>query len=197
LRLSGTFDTSELRAIGHFTEGEKAGRDIIADFDRYENTTLSVEYSVGKTVLVAEYIQTRKRFLHTSSGYPSESPEEITDGELGEPGLMEITADGWYAGASYQLTERFQVSGYYSETYNNKNDRNGEDQADDAHRAYFKDFCLTTGWIVSDSWDVKVEGHRFGGTGGISPLDQTPGGSGQIFDEENWLMFAAKVTFHF
>jgi hypothetical protein len=227
LRISATFDTSRLTATGHFTEGRMAEHIVIADFDKHESTIFSVEYSIGNTVLVAEHIRTRRLFTHRFSNIPPESftheipgPDGPPDGWGGDgppggdgkpdgpPGGVgpdadinrrnsyDVTADGWYVGVSHQFSDWLQLSGYYSESYNDTNDRSGG-RIQDSHRAYLKDVCLTTGFILNDAWHIKVEGHRFMGTGGVSPLDQAPDESGEVFTEDKWSLFAVKVTFNF
>jgi hypothetical protein len=51
--------------------------------------------------------------------------------------------------------------------------------------------------MVNPYWTIKLEGHRFNGTNGVSPLDQEPDENGEYFAEGDWNLFAAKVTFSF
>jgi len=191
LRLGATYDDSVILATAHailtvpglFDEGDI----ILADFDKYENTVLSAEYTIGNLQLMTEYIRTRKDYLITFNG------------ELHEGG--DLTADGWYMGATYQLTDWLHLGSYYSESYNNTDDRDGETVNrpgnDIHHRAYLKESCLTTSFIVNEYWVIKLEGHLFKGTHRISALDQVPDADGNVFAEEDWNLFAAKVTFSF
>jgi hypothetical protein len=191
LRFGVTYDNSVIliTAVAQETvPGVFDGGDIIlADFDKYENTVISAEYAIAGLTLMGEYIRTKKDYLITFSG------------EFHEGG--ETTADGWYLGASYQLADWVHLGGYYSESYNNTDDRKGgtlnRPGNDIAHRAYFKDSCLTTSFIVSPYWVIKLEGHLFKGTHRIGALDQVPDAEGNVFASEDWSLFAAKVTFSF
>ena len=97
-----------------------------------------MEYTIGKLLLVGEYIRTVKDYLITFSGLFHEGGE--------------MTADGWYLGSSYHVTDWIHLGGYYSESYNNTDDREGKTinrpGNDIPHRGYFKDTCLTTSLIV-------------------------------------------------
>lgn len=194
LRVGATYDSADIYAAGHMTEVpafvEELGLENFdmtsdTDFDKYCNTVLSAEYTYGNLIVAAEYIQTEKEFYHV----------------LGE--LEGMTSDGWYLSSSYQFTDWFALGGYYSESYNDMDDRDGEDIADDAnantvfHRAYFKDICLSTTFNINYSWTLKLEGHGLTGTNGVSPLDQVTDANGDVFAEENWSLFAAKVTYSF
>lgn len=191
LRLGITYDNSVILATAHalktvpgvFNEGDL----ILSDFDKYENTVLSAEYKIGKLQIMGEYIRTGKDYLVTF------------EGEFHKGG--EMTSDGWYLGTTYQLTNWFHLGSYYSESYNDTDDRDGETVNrpgnDIAHRAYFKDTSLTTSFIVNNYWVIKLEGHLFTGTHRISPLDQIPDADGNVFAHEDWDLFAAKVTFSF
>lgn len=191
LRLGITYDNSvilttayaKMTVSGVFYEGDI----ILADFDKYENIVFSAEYAIGNLQVVGEYIRTQKDYLITFSG------------EFHEGGDM--TADGWYMGATYQLADRFHLGGYYSESYNNTDDRDGEtvDRPgnDIRHRAYLKESCLTASFILNEHWVIKLEGHLFTGTHRIGALDQVPDADGNVFAEEDWDLLAAKVTFSF
>jgi hypothetical protein len=192
LRLGATYDNSNILAIAHATMSIPAislneGDAVIADFDKYQNTVFSAEYTAGGLQLVSEYIRTAKEFLITFEGVPHEQGD--------------YSSDGWYLGATYQAAEWFHLGSYYSESYNKTDDREGntinKPGNDIPHRGYFKDACLTTNFIINEYWNIKLEGHRFKGTYRISPKDQVPDDNGNIFAHEDWGMFAAKMTFSF
>jgi len=192
LRFGATYDSSPMYNAAHATMSIPAvdlaeGDTVIADFDKYQNTVLSAEYTVGNLVLVGEYLRTAKNFLITFHGMPHE--------------VGDYSADGWYLGSSYQLREWLHLGAYYSESYNKTSDREGNANKtsgnDIPHRSYFKDVCLTMNFIVNDYWNLKLEGHRFIGTQRISALDQVPDAGGNIFAHKDWGLFAAKITFSF
>lgn len=188
LRLGLTFDESDIFANAHFTGGGRweTNESVSTDFETFRNTVLSGEYTHGNLVLSAEYIQTDKK-------YDLFFPGGLTDTE-------EMTADGWYLSSAYQFTRWFALGAYYSESYNDKADRGGdkfENPNAITHRAYFKDLCVTTNFMINKYWAIKLEGHRFLGTNGVSPLDQVPDSNGNVFAKESWNLFAAKTTFSF
>lgn len=192
LRLGLTYDNSIILATAHATLSVPAialneGDTVLADFDKYQNTVVSAEYTVGGLQMVCEYIRTAKDFLITFEGMTHE--------------IGDYSADGWYIGSSYQLVDWLHLGGYYSGSYNKTYDRDGKTinspGNDISHRGYFKDACLTTNFIVSKYWNIKLEGHRFNGTHRISALAQVPDANGNVFAHEDWHMFAAKVTFSF
>lgn len=188
LRAGLTHDGSNILATAHFTEDSlwDEGESVTTDFETFRNTVLSAEYTMGNLVLAGEYIRTEKK-------YEFIFPDSIRDRE-------DMTADGWYLSAAYQFSGRFSLGTYYSESYNDKEDRDGEQLGESSgisHRAYFKDFCLTTAFTVNPYWIVKLEGHRLTGTNGVSPLDQVADSNGDVFAEEDWNLFAAKVTYSF
>jgi hypothetical protein len=191
LRVGGTYDSSEIYAPAHFTAGGMwdAGATVDTDVSTYTNTVISAEYTYGNLIVAAEYIQTEKEFVHIFNGTSM--------------GIEGMTSDGWYLSSSYQFTDLFALGGYYSESYNDMDDRDGEGMGNNPmsdtifHRAYFKDFCLAAAFSLDYSWTLKLEGHRFTGTNGVSPLDQVPDSNGGVFAEEDWNLFAAKMTYSF
>jgi hypothetical protein len=188
LRMGLTHDSSDILATAHFTEDSIWDEDetVTIDFETFRNTVFSMEYTRGDLVLAGEYIRTDKKFEFIF-------PDSARDWE-------DMTADGWYLSASYQLNSWFALGTYYSESYNDREDRDGtqlDDSGTVSHRAYFKDLCFTTAFMVNPYWTIKLEGHRFNGTNGVSPLDQEPDENGEYFAEGDWSLFAAKVTFSF
>lgn len=188
LRMGLSFDSSDLTEASSFTDAlpDMEGTQVVAKFDTFQNTVLSAEYTIGNLILAAEYIQTEKAFTHY-----------IEDRTL----PISMTADGWYLSSAYQFNDWFALGGYYSASYNDKDDRDGEGLSGNpmmpatTHRAYFKDFCLTTAFTIDYNWSIKLEGHRFTGTNGVIPTDQEGGGSD--FAEEDWNLFAIKTTYSF
>jgi hypothetical protein len=187
-RMGLTHDSSSILATAHFTDGSIWGENetVVTDFETFRNTVLSAEYTWDKLVLAGEYIRTDK-------AYEFIFPDSSRDRE-------NMTADGWYLSAAYHFIDRFALGTYYSESYNDKDDRDGNrlSQAGSvSHRAYFKDFCLTANFIPNTCCAIKLEGHLFSGTNGVSPLDQVTDSNGDVFAQKDWHLLAAKVTFSF
>jgi hypothetical protein len=160
------------------------GTTVSNDFDTFSNTVLSAEYTYGNLFVAAEYIQTEKEYTFIMT--------DMSDSEA-------KTADGWYIASAYQFTDWFALGGYYSASYNDKDDRDGDTATDMSpkNRYYFEDICITTSFMITPYWTIKLEGHQFRGTNGVSSVFQEADGNGNIFTEENWNLFAIKTTFSF
>lgn len=186
-RLSGTWSKAEVDLVSIF--------DFTADpFFSFlgtgtwhsdlssETMVFSAEYTWNDLLLVAEYMR---------------SDRELTINEL-SPTPSEFKPDGWYLGASYRFNDWFELGGYYSEYYLDRNNRDGEGGAyDPTSRAYLKDVCLTTRFNINEYCAIKLEGHMFTGTGSLSPVENPIPTDGSEQWVKDWQMVAAKVTFSF
>lgn len=143
-----------------------------------ESSVFSAEYVRGNLTLVGEY-----RYRTTDYSAPN-TPI---------PGA-ETTSVGYYGGASFRFTEWFELGGYYSVNYPDDDDRDGdrfEAMGQPDFRAWQKDFALTTRFDITENWVVKLEGHKINGVGDVFAIDNPDG------FEEDWYLFATKVTFSF
>lgn len=143
-----------------------------------ETTVFSVEYVWKDLTLVAEYNHEDIRYAIPGAPVPPVK-------QIGE---------AYYAGASYRFTDWFELGGYYSVNYPDRDDKDGDRftaEGEPDFLAWRKGFALTTRFDVSDSWVVKLEGHRINGAAGLFNEDHPDG------FEEDWHLFAAKVSFHF
>jgi hypothetical protein len=193
LRVGATYDCSELLAIalvlGDAIPDTEEGDLVYSDFKKFQNTVFSIEYTIGDLLLSGEYIRTYRDFGIGFKEMPSL--------------YSEVTSDGWYMAASYQFTDWLALGGYYSESYNDKTDRDGDFAQENrpgnniAHRAYFEDICFTASFMINANWTIKVEDHLFTGTNGVSPIDQVADSNGNVFAEEDWNLLAIKTTFSF
>jgi len=109
---------------------------------------------------------------------------------------LEYKPDGWYLGTAYRFNDWFELGGYYSEYYADRNDRDGED-ATPFYKGYLKDLSLTARFDIDAYWTIKVEGHSYDGTATLSHVDNLVPTDGSDQWEEGWHMFAAKATFSF
>ncbi|QTA83546.1 porin domain-containing protein [Desulfonema limicola] len=140
-------------------------------------TVYSLEYSWNELILAAEY-----RYRETSYSV-NNLPFDKT-----------IDSEAWYASAAYRFTDWFELGTYYSESYPDKNDKDGDrfktiGQPD--FRAWQKDFALTARFDFNEYWLLKLEGHKMDGAGDLFILDNPD----RL--EEDWYLFAAKMTFNF
>ena len=133
--------------------------------------TLSGEYTRGWLTLSLEYAQER---------------------------LNAVTSEGRYAQLSWQATRKLALTGYYSEYYADREDKDGTFLADMGLRDFFgwqHDHCLAVRYDVSDHWLIKFEHHLVDGMGLTSlaknDLDDP------IAMRRWWQYTAAKATFYF
>jgi hypothetical protein len=100
-----------------------------------------------------------------------------------------VFIESWYFNPSYRFTEWFEVGAYYSEFYPTKYERSEE---------YLKDICLSLRFDINESWLAKLEWHQMKGIGYV-PQSYNPDEAWATDDlsDEEWTLFAAKVTFNF
>lgn len=194
LRFGASLDNVQLTVISRFTEDIEiefplsggsmqfatAGELAYVDYDKLQNQVYSVEYSWNKLILMAEYMQTVKRYQINFSRYKENK---------------KIEPWGWYAGGSYRFLDWFELGGYYSQTRNDKPESNSFLPAPDFFHE-FDDICATLRFDINDYWTFKVEAHSFRGKYAL-PI------SGNILDpeyknfEEYWDLYTAKMTVAF
>jgi len=145
----------------------------------------SVEYTWNDLVLAAEWSNNRvdPALIFETLGltYPE--------------GLRKIR--GQYVSASYRFNDWFEAGLYYSESYPDADDKDGDDQVASGMfarkiQAWQKDAALSLRFDINEYWVAKVEGHLMDGVAACLPMDN------DIDDlEEDWYLFAAKLTFSF
>lgn len=188
LRLSWTTGntkfTTESHATSDFMDWLTAGTKIYQDFDKFEYTVYSGEYSWGELILAAEYMETERSYA--MGGSTDFSAEDYSG----------LSAEGWYASASYRFTDWFVLGTFYSKTESEGGMSGGSSTEDLTGREYQDDLCVSTQFDISDGMTFKLEGHDIHGTNGMSPLDNPADADGMIWTED-WRMFAAKITYSF
>jgi hypothetical protein len=188
LRLGGTYNETKLSSDAKIENAGPMGDTTLVnltEFNYIRNTVASVEYTWNDLLLVAEYITTVYDF-------EDDNGREVTH--------TNQRTDGWYLGSSYRLTDWLEIGGYYSEQYNNVDDRDGDSEKEynPSHRAWLKDVCLTTRFDINEYVSIKLEGHAFEGTDSLFPIDNVPEDGQEWFDDgESWYLLAAKVTYTF
>ncbi|BBO71564.1 hypothetical protein DSCA_54940 [Desulfosarcina alkanivorans] len=218
LRIGGTFQYAEMDLFSTIDAGAGEGlwSFMPVPYGGYydtelksENYVASVEYTWENLVLVAEYTwSNREVSIASTYTYPAGpvdtffGPFDLTDFN-GSGAPFDNKSEGWYVGATYRFTDWFELGGYYSEYYPDRDDRDGSAAAasafaplDPQYRAYNKDFCLTTRFDINEYWAIKLEGHQFEGVA-LLPLAENVDANNNHTFEEDWQMFAAKVTFSF
>lgn len=152
------------------------GTPLTLEVSEYLWKTYSLEYMWRNLTLCAEYSTTEMTGqTRMSTGLSPES---------------EIDSEGWYVSAAYRFTERFELGSYYSQYYPDKEDKDGDKINPPLykHSAWIKDVALTTRFDINTNWCFKLEGHSMNGTA-MSLSNQNA--------EEDWFLFAAKMTFTF
>ncbi len=140
-----------------------------------KTVTFSGEYIRDNFRIAAEYGQTD------------------TDMRAGTVVLADRTNENYYVDAGYRFTDWFELGAYYSVSYEDMDDRDG-----DRYRtvgkpealAWIKDFALSARFDINEYWIVKIEGHAMDGLKGVNFGDETD-------PDDNWFLFAAKTTVSF
>lgn len=160
-----------------------------------KNLTGSVEFTWRNLVLAAEYSQITYNISIENGLLRTVYPDGIYK-------IPEFDSIGYYGSASYRFTYWFELGAYYSEYYRNKDDRDGKKRklnfpSEPEHRAWLKDACLTTRFDINENWVFKLEGHMMNGTAVILGADNPPHTDGTLQYEEDWYLYAAKITYSF
>jgi hypothetical protein len=145
----------------------------------------SGEYSRGGLRLTAEHSRLKNEGKTTLSGTPFPAPP---------PAETLVYPMSTYGQAAYRINEHFQASGYYSESYADRNDKDGRNlvaRGQAASGAYVKDLAFTLRVDVNPHWLIKAEFHDFNGTQNLSAVENPKP------LEKDWTLFAIKTTFHF
>lgn len=190
LRLGVSYNNTKMSLLGHWNRTIVAGAfdigdPIYMDYDKYANWVYSLEFVWQDLMLMAEYIQTKKKFE-----YKLFDTTEKNDSD----------GDGWYVNLTYRFSPWFELGGYYSESHSNYDDPPDLQALPDYYN-YLEDICITTRFDINESWTFKLEYHNLTGSYGLSARDN-PGSSATNvsavdFFEKEWSMYAAKLTVAF
>lgn len=152
------------------------GTDWKVDFVEFYEYVFSVEYIRNNLSVAAEHIMGKN---HSKTGTFAE---------------RNYHPFGCYASVSYRLTDWFELGGYYSIYYYDKNDKDGDffkSRGLVQYRAWQKDIALSLRFDINDYCVFKLEGHRMNGAALLLPQENREG------MQEDWYLFAAKMTFSF
>ena len=132
-----------------------AGQPASGEID-YPMQTVSAEYTRGAWQFAAEY------FWSDLDG------TSVNPAPLGRSAVA-MKSDAYYGMATWQATDKLQLGAYYSESFANRDDRDGSDvHLVPAHTAYLKDATVAASYSLADWWLVKLEVHALNGTKGIT-----------------------------
>ena len=135
---------------------------------------VSTEFVYNAVTIAAEYSQTDLRM------------------DLGPIVMADVTMENYYGLFSYRLLPWFELGIYYSESYQNKDDKDGDfykKLGRPAGLRWLKDFALTFRFDIDENWICKLEGHLIDGLMGVEGNDADM--------DENWYLFGAKLTYSF
>lgn len=134
--------------------------------------TLSAEYDIGSLTFVAEQMMMEISALNVS-----------------------VKVMGWYAGASWEVTDGVALGVSYGEFYPDEGDRDGSDFVEAGYRDYIawqKDTTLSTRFNITEFWSFKFETHFINGLGNTSLNVNEMENS-----EQDWLFFTLKTSLSF
>jgi hypothetical protein len=133
----------------------------------------SIELAVGDLLLSTEYL---REWVSVKSSLPAVVPES------------DVTAEGFYFMASYQVTPWFAPGAYYSVSFPDTDDRHGRE-------AYQHDLALSARYDLTQHWLLKLEGHYMVGTAALDPALNDNQPQSQLPAE--WGAFFLKTTAFF
>jgi len=158
---------------------EKVPAHVNANLEKY--LVLSGEYTWKRLTLAAEFAQID---IDADLKIENEPPIDY---------FRRI--EGYYGQISYQFTNFFGAATYYSEFYQNANDKDGSSLvasglASNNFSAWQKDLAISTRFDISSHWLLKLEAHHMDGTASV--------GDNLNEDETRfWWLFGIKNTFYF
>lgn len=190
LRLGGSHysvDDFQIEGIGN--QIPFIGQSIAVPFKNLTASVISIEYMIAGFTFAAEYTQDVLEFSVVDAATGGAELNPLT----GEPIAIDTVMDGYYGLVSYRLTDWLELGAYYSEAYFDKDDRDGEETSEmlysPADEFYLKDICLSFRFDINESWVAKLEAHKMDGTFFVV--------GDRLNDEDQWLFYAAKMTFSF
>lgn len=149
------------------------------------NNCFFLKYVLGELIVVAElFSQESEIEIFTSIDIPG----------MENPIARDISLLSYHLVTSYRFTEWFELGCFYTEYFEDKDDRDGKEQAEEwgllPASFWLKDFALSTRFDINDYWIVKLEGHMMNGLNGVDF-------SSRENPDEDWYLVAAKVTYTF
>lgn len=144
----------------------------------------SAEYTRGGLRLASEYHTAKNEISLEVSGLPFPLPAV---NQTEEP-------ESWYAQAAYRFNDTWELSGYYSRLYLDKNDKEGLRfvlQGQPAYRSWLKQWTFSGRADINRYWLIKAEVSFMDGAAGLSLVDNPDG------FVQDWTLFAFQTVVHF
>lgn len=168
------------------------GRECTLEATVY-NWSLLVEYIWGNLILSAEYTRT-----YSEMSMWDKTTREIMVEDFDTPGKkMENEMEGYYGSIRYRFCDWYEMEVYYSVYYPDVDDKDGSWNSSITKQAasnnWQKDWALASRFDINSNWLVKLEVHAIDGTAVMYAQDQDDPSD----VEEEWFLFAAKMTYNF
>lgn len=153
-------------------------------FETVDAWVSSIEITANRLLFSAEYMRGYIGF------YTNFSPEIMTMPKVS------VHYERYYCSLSYQIFSTLDLAILYSVSYYDGDDKSGRKNFNKAPSelllqsdAYSKDLCLGVRYDINAHWLIKFETHFINGTLMVvgDPMN----------DKENWMFYAAKITFSF
>jgi hypothetical protein len=193
LRLKYTYRTTALDIPGQLTAPigpapYVPGYGITYDIEKHSVYVYSAEYTWNNLVIAGEYSQQRSEWDVPELAGLAPAPFN--------PFLDQMSKDhGYYISAAYRINSWFEVGAYWSKFYADSDDKNGKEGAASGlymydYQSSLSDYALSFRFDINEYWVAKVEGHLMDGAAQCLLIDNND-------FEEDWWMFAAKLSFSF
>ena len=170
LRIAGSFNRIDYKMDLAFSIAGtlfSLSEDIVLEQEMW---TSSIEYSIHDLLLSAEFIRVYAMGLHIQ---------------------------GWYAMASYRLSDWFAFGGYYGEYYPNDADKSGRREGLIVdYQAWQKTISGFVRFDINENWLIKAEYQYQNGAAALARQDNL-NAAGQPSFDQYWHFLAFKVTFNF
>ncbi len=172
-----------------------SGNEVSFDNKKNEYITYSIEYTWNNLVVAAEKWANNREadmVMHLDdtwapilTGNPAAPANDYTVNKDND------SDTNYYVSASYRFTDLLELGTYYS-FYENNSDLEPDTELEE-QKNELTDICLSARFDINDNWIIKLEGHKMEGLFGVQPED------GKTFEDgdEDWYLYAAKMTFSF
>ncbi|MEW6079824.1 MAG: hypothetical protein AB1724_18600 [Thermodesulfobacteriota bacterium] len=193
------------------TMAVNAGDRLETKFKEWEQTNYYIKYTWKNLELSGEcFHQDQKQEITINSTgdviattdttvIPAAGPPTTTTtvNVLGSGWTDSMTTEreslGYYVAAAYRFCDWFQLGGYYSAAYPDKNDKDGDDleaAGKEDYQAWLKDICVTLRFDVTANWAFKLEEHFMDGAAYLNPEDNDD-------LKQHWTLTVAKASYMF
>ena len=186
LLFSWVYRDSEMNAISSYTYGNNQIK-FEMKLPQIIYQTFSLKYETKSLILNYELFDLKTTYIHpyTAIINPSAQNKQTTK------------RMGWYADVQFIVTQMIQIGGYYSKIYGDIHDKKGlSDDFDPNFSAWQEDICFSIRMDMTDSWIFKTEIHKMNGTMALIKSDHVDT-SGKLNQKEDWMLFAAKLSYLF